>query len=111
MIAKKKVPEPPKGFWLKFDGELRERLDVIDSRNSIRSYGFAESLGGVFSVLFQPKPALAAATLIIVINLILFSLTSGGSGLVSVALLSKDDLAGEFVLTDELASGENIVDF
>ena len=100
-----------KEFWLKFDRELGERLDAIDSRKSSRSYGFTEWLDGAFSVLFQPKPALAAATLVVAINLILFSLTSGGPSLVSVALLSKDDLAGELVLTDELASGENIVDF
>jgi hypothetical protein len=101
MIANKNVPEPPKEFWLKFDTELKERLDAIDSRNSSRSYGFA----------FQAKPILVAATLVLTINLILFSLASGGPGLVSVALLSKDDLAGELVLTDELASGENVVDF
>ncbi|MFA5339056.1 MAG: hypothetical protein WC317_02770 [Candidatus Omnitrophota bacterium] len=111
MMAKKKVPEPQKEFWLKFDRELRERLDAIDSRKSSRGYGFAESLGWAFSAIFQPKPVLVAATLVVAINLMVFSLSSGGSGLVSVALLSRDDLAGEFVLTEELASGENIVDF
>ncbi len=111
MISKKKVFEPPKGFWLKFDRELGERLDAIDSRKSSRSHGFAEGLGEMFSAFFQPKPVLAAATFIVAVNLILFSLASGGPALVSVALISKDDLAGEFVLTNELASGENIVDF
>lgn len=111
IIAKKKAPEPPKGFWLKFDRELKERLDAVDSRNYSRGYGFAESLGGAFSAIFQPKPVLVAATLVVAVNLMVFSLSYGRSGLVSVALLSKDDLAGEFVLTEELASGENIVDF
>ncbi len=111
MIAKKKAPEPQKGFWLKFDRELGERLDAIDSRKSSRSYGFAEGLGATFSSFFQPKPVLAAATFIVAVNLILFSLASRGPGLVSVALIAKDDLAEEFVLTNELASGENIVDF
>ncbi len=111
MIAKKKAPEPSRGFWLKFDRELGEKLDAIDSRNPNRSYGFAEKMGDIFSVFLQPKPVLAAATFIVAVNLILFSLASGGPALVSVALLSKDDLAGEFVLTNELASGENVVDF
>ena len=111
MISKKKVFEPPKGFWLKFDRELGERLDAIDSRKSSRSHGFAEGLGEMFSAFFQPKPVLAAATFIVAVNLILFSLASGGPALVSVALLSKNDLAEELVLTDELSSGENIVDF
>ena len=111
MIAKKKVPEPPKGFWLKFDRELGEKLDAIDSRKSSRNYGFTEGLGEMFSAFFRPKPVLAAATFIVAINLILFSLASRGPALVSVALLSRDDLAEELVLTDQLASGENIVDF
>ena len=111
MIAEKKAPEPPKGFWLKFDRELGERLDAIDSRKSSRSHGFAEGLGEMFSAFFQPKPVLAAAMFILALNIVLFSFASRGPTLVSVALLSRDDLAEELVLTDQLSSGENIVDF
>jgi hypothetical protein len=110
MIAKKKIPGPSREFWMKFDRDLGEKLDAIDSRNSSRGYGFAEKLGEAFSVFFQPKPVLAAATLIVVINLAVFSLAYKGTSLVTVAFLSNDDLALELILTDELA-GENIVDF
>ncbi len=111
MISKKKVFEPPKGFWLKFDRELGERLDAIDSRKSNRSYGFAGWLDGISFAFFQPKPVLAAAMFILALNIVLFSFASRGPTLVSVALLSRDDLAEELVLTDQLSSGENIVDF
>ena len=101
VIAKKKAPEPPRGFWSKFDRELGERLDAIDSRKSSRDYWF----------VLQPKPVLVAATFILALNLVLFSFASREPTLVSVALLSRDDLAEELVLTDQLSSGENIVDF
>ena len=101
MIANRKVPEPSKRFWMRFDGELREKLDAIDSRR----------MSSIFSVFLQPKPVLAAATFVLAMNLILFSLASRGPVLVSVALLSKEDLAGELVLTNQLTSGENVVDF
>ena len=106
-ISKKKVPEPSKGFWLKFDRELGDRLDAVDSRNPSRAYGLAD----IFSVFLQPKPVLAAAALVLMINLAVFSLARSGNSLTMVAFLSNDDLAGELVLTDELGSGENIVDF
>jgi len=110
-ISKKRVPDMPKEFWHKFDRELGERLDAVDSRNLNRSYGFAAALEGAFSLLFRPKPVLVTATLVVAINLALFSFANRAIPLTSVALLSNSDLAEELVLTDELTSGENIVDF
>lgn len=111
IISKKKAPAPTKEFWARFDRELAGRLDAIDSRNPRRNYGFAERLSDAFSVFFQPKPVLLAATLVVLINLTLFSLAQRGPSLTLVAFLSNDDLAEELVLTDQLSSGEIIVDF
>ena len=111
MISKKKAPDLPRGFWDRFDSELRGKLDAIDERNLSRSYGFAGKLNAAFSVFLRPKPVLVAATLVVAVNLALFSLVQKGPPLTVVALLSNNDLADELVLTDELSSGENIVDF
>ena len=111
MISKKKAPGPSKEFWKGFDRELGEKLDSVNSRNSSCHYGFSEKLNDALSVFIRPKPVLVTATLIVAINLALFSLAHRSTYLTSVAFLSNDDLAEELVLTGELASGENIVDF
>lgn len=110
-ISRKKAPDLPREFWHRFDSELGKKLDAIDNRNLSRSYGFAEMLNGAFSIFLRPKPVLVTAALVVVINLTLFSLAQRGASLTAVAFLSNSDLAEELVLTDELASGENIVDF
>lgn len=110
-ISRKKAPDLPNGFWHRFDRELGERLDAVDNRNLSRRYGFAAALEGAFSLFLRPKPVLVTATLVVAINLALFSFANKGTSLTSVALLSSSDLAEELVLTDELISGENIVDF
>ena len=111
MISKKKAPIPSKEFWKGFDRELGEKLDAVNSRKLNRRYGFSEKLNDALSVFLRPKPVLVTATLIVAINLAVFSLANRSTYLTSVAFLSNDDLAEELVLTGELASGENIVDF
>lgn len=111
MISKEKAPGLSKESWKGFDRELGEKLDAVNSRNLSRSYGFAEKINEAFSVFLRPKPILVTVTFIVVINLTLFSLAHKSTSLTSVAFLSNDDLAEELVLTGELASGENIVDF
>lgn len=110
-ILRKRAPDLPKEFWRRFDRELGERLDAVDSRNLSRGYGFAAALNGAFSLLLRPKPALIVATLVVAINLALFSFANRAIPLTSVAFLSNSDLAEELILTDELIAGENIVDF
>jgi len=111
MISRKKAPNLSKGFWHRFDSELGKKLDAIDDRNLSHSYGFAEAFNGAFSIFLRPKPVLVTATLVLVINLTLFSFANKGIPLTAVAFLSNNDLAEELVLTDELSSGENVVDF